>query len=163
MSKKKTVLDVLMHMSKHYNNNDVWFNINRSRKLIHELKNKGFDLKLINQSFDWLISLMRTKITLEKLPSDRSALRIFSKEEKIYFNLSGINFILFLQAHEILDTLTRELVIQQTLLLQLESITIPIIKGVVALVLFVNELDTSDKLKKLNFLLLQEDTPGEYH
>ena len=161
MSKNNTILDVLLHISKHYNKDNAW--ANRSPELIDELQKKGFDLKLINESLDWLVSLMNTKVSLETMPIHRSTLRIFSKEEEIYFSLTGINFILFLEAHEVLDTLTRELVIQQTLLLQLDSITIPIIKGVVALVLFINELNTSDKLKKLNFLLLQEDNPGGCH
>jgi len=161
MSKNTTILDVLLHISKHYNSDSAW--ANRSPELIDELQKKGFELKLINKSLDWLVSLINTKVNLEAMPPDRSTLRIFSQEEEVYFDSSGINFILSLQAHEVLDTLTRELVIQQALLLQLESITIPIIKGVVALVLFVNELNTSDKLKKLNFLLLQEDNPGGCH
>jgi len=161
MSKDTTILDVLLHISKHYNKTNAW--VDKSPELIDELQKKGFDLKLINKSLDWLITLTNTKINLETMPADRPTLRIFSKEEHCYFSSTGINFILSLQAHEVLDTLTRELVIQQALLLQLEAITIPVIKGVVALVLFVDELNASDKLKKLNFLLLQEDNSGECH
>jgi Smg protein len=155
MSKDTTILDVLLHISKHYNKTNAW--INKSSKLIDDLQKKGFDPKLINQSLDWLAALTNAKVHLETMPSDRSTFRIFSKEEQCYFSSTGINFILSLQSHGVLNTLTRELVIQQALLLQLETITIPVIKGVVALVLFIDELNTSDKLKKLNFLLLQED------
>jgi Smg protein len=161
MNKNVSILDVLLHISKHYDNTSAW--VNKSPDLIDDLQKEGFDLTLINKSLDWLAALTHAKLDLGTASINRSTFRIFSREEHSYFNSAGINFIISLQTHGVLNTLTRELVIQQASLLQLEPMTIPVIKGVVALVLFIDELNTSDKLKKLNFLLLQDDNSGEHH
>jgi Smg protein len=161
MNKKNTILDVLLHISRHYAKTDAW--LDKSPTLVNSLQEKGFNIDLINDSLDWLINLFNNRITLEQSPDCPAATRIFSTEEYQYFRLSGINFILFLEAQGVLNALTRELVIQQSMLLGLKKITIPLIKGIVAFILLMDETSSGERLRKLNFLLLQDNISSACH
>jgi uncharacterized protein Smg (DUF494 family) len=163
MAKENTILDILLHIAKHHTETDAW--LEKSPTLVNALKQKGYELDLIHQSLDWLITLFNTKISFEAIQTYHASMRIFSSEEYRYFSSTGINFILFLQTHGVLNTLTRELVIQQSMLLGLKKITIPLIKGIVALILFmdVDQTNSSEKLRKLNFLLLQNNLSNRRH
>src|SRR3990167_234921 len=105
--------------------------------LIEELKQAGFHQKAIGKAFHWLQALKQAEISLEQ---DKllhcKAERVFSEFEYHRLDWTCLGFILFLQRLEILNPITRELVLDCLLSLQEEKLTIADVKWVVLIVLF---------------------------
>ncbi len=132
---KENILDVLMYLFENYMEYDC--NINRSQdELIAELQEQGFTLTEIHKAFHWLEGLTLAKVVLSGQAQKATALRVFTEEEKLKLGSAGIGFLHFLSQIGVLNTATRELVIDRAMALANEEIDLPRLKWVVLMILF---------------------------
>jgi Smg protein len=135
---KENVLDVLMYLFDHYLNEDSYMESDQE-SLKQELMQVGFPAPTITKAFTWLEGLaMEQGISLA---STHGALaspstRIFTSQEAERLDLDCRGFLLFLEQVGVLDSVTRELVIDRVIALEVEEINLEQLKWVVLMVLF---------------------------
>ena len=133
---KESVLDVLMYLFEHYFDDESEFDSDRE-SLKHELVQAGFPEAEIMKAFDWLEGLASEDAMLEAHEaSDTPSIRIYTSDECERLNLECRSFLLFLEQVRVLDSTTRELVIDRVMALEGEDIDLEQLKWVVLMVLF---------------------------
>lgn len=134
---KENVLDVLMYLFENYMEEGPEFTPDQEA-LALELSEAGFPRAEINKAFSWLEELaeMRGRGAQMTSGGHPHSLRIYSPRErdKIYPEARG--FILFLEQNGVLDTITRELVIDRIMALETDEIDLEQLKWVILMVLF---------------------------
>ena len=128
---KETIFDVLMYLFEHYMDNELDF-FPDNEDVRTELSQAGFDLGEINKAFAWLESLSAQRAII---PTVANSVRIFSGEEKLKLDLECQDLLLFLERCGILSPTNREIVIDRTLALENEEISIEKLKWIILLVL----------------------------
>ena len=128
---KETIFDVLMYLFEHYMDDELDF-LPDSENIRIELSEAGFDLGEINKAFSWLESLSAQRAII---PTVANSVRIFSGEEKLKLDLECRDLLLFLERCGILSPTNREIVIDRTLALEDEEISIEKLKWIILLVL----------------------------
>jgi len=98
------------------------------------LQQVGFSKKIIYKALDWLSGLAQQQIDLVT-PSDQS-IRIFTKEECAWLSVECRNHIMMLERDEVLNPLTREIVINQLQRLPHHPIDLSDLKWVTLVVLY---------------------------
>ena len=133
---KESVLDVLMYLFENYMDSDVEFNPDQE-SLRAELVEAGFPQGEISKAFTWLEGLTEQQQNLppQSLVASRS-IRIFTPLEAEKLDMECRGFLLFLEQVGVLDTATRELVIDRVMALETEDIDLEQLKWVVLMVLF---------------------------
>jgi Smg protein len=118
-----------------------------------KLKDAGFSKETIIRTFDWLKELVEQQCWYAEFPhaNTRRTLRIFSAEEAYKITLEVRSFILSLEYVGILDTKTREIVINQLMQLNQRLIDLNDAKWVVFLVLMSKANKNAQEMR--NFLL----------
>lgn len=82
--------------------------------LVEELREQGFSLGAIDHAMDWLGEVLTPAWRPEPNPGQVN-IRAFSTEEQIYLSRDVRGFILYLEQLGILDPVTRELLIEQSI------------------------------------------------
>lgn len=105
-----------------------------------ELEAAGFDNEDIEDAFDWLSQL---KAMSDSSPSsvetfDNKNLRIFTDKECKKISADGLGFILFLEQAKVLTPAEREIIIDRTMALNQNIITIDEVRWVVMMALWNN-------------------------
>ncbi|MCW5589309.1 MAG: DUF494 domain-containing protein [Legionellales bacterium] len=134
---KESMLDVLMYLFENYMSNNC--EVHRDHdELIQELEAEGFNLTEIHKAFHWLedLSELQNKSEAWTKSSYRPALRIFSFDETDKLGVEGTGFILFLEQIGVLNSATRELVIDRAMALDGDEIDLARLKWVILMVLF---------------------------
>jgi Smg protein len=134
---KENVIDVLMYLFENYMDEGPEFNPDQET-LALELSQAGFPRGEINKAFSWLEGLSGMRERAGQLPavSKPNSLRIYSplEREKIFVEARG--FILFLEQSGVLDSVTRELVIDRIMALETDELDLEQLKWVILMVLF---------------------------
>jgi len=106
--------------------------------LTTELTQAGFPKGEINKAFSWLegLSNQRERHATTSFKGDAGSLRYFTSQELEKLNTEARGFLLFMEQSGLLDTSTRELVIDRVMALDMEEITVDQLKWVVLMVLF---------------------------
>lgn len=133
---KETVIDVLMYLFQNYIDGDLEIGSDRET-LKGELTRAGFPHAEINKAFHWLEGLSITHDGILKKPEPAAqSTRIYTVPELRKLNLECRGFMLYLEQNGIVDTTTRELVIDRVMALESPEISLDQLKWIVLMVLF---------------------------
>lgn len=152
---KNNVLQLISYLFNSHKklNNLTVENLNDSIAKFGEI---GFDKKTIMDAAEWinnLIKLQTTKINFAK----ENSWRVFSPDEIAKLNTECRDYILLLDQTKILTPKTREIVIDQLMLLK-QPITITEVKIVVLLVLTNKEdYKNSEELKRYSLMIIADN------
>ncbi len=161
MMMKESVIDVLMYIFEHYIDDDQPEEPDREN-LEGYLLEAGFDTDQVGRAFDWLEDLASLKA-----PEDNSeksdSLRIYTEDETNKLGHEGVGFMYFLEQNGILDTTTREQVIDRALALDTQPMDMDQLKWVILMVLF--NQPNEEKHTNLAWLeeLVYDDQPLSLH
>ncbi len=128
---KETIFDVLMYLFENYMEDEIEM-LPDSDVIRTELLEAGFESCEVNKAFDWLDSL-----TLQRTikPTVAPAFRIFCAQEIEKLDLECRNLIMFLEQNSILNSASREIVIDRAMALENEEISMEKLKWIVLMVL----------------------------
>lgn len=144
MKEKNTTLSILAHA---FSNKESIFEMS-STDFLNRLKKHGFSEEHINAATTWIMQLMQQQFSaIATLPTTDS-LRIFAPEEIAKLDVDCRNFIWTLEHSQILDSKTREIVINQLLLLNQNTISLNDIK-LVTLIVLLFQPASAEKTQKL--------------
>lgn len=133
---KETVIDVLLYLFENYIDTD---DTNKPDKdtLEIELERIGFPQLEINKAFDWLESMTvvaeQSEVSTAK---SELATRIYNDVEMERLDVECRGYLMFLEQVGVLDSETREIVIERVLALHTDEIDLDQMKWVVLMVLF---------------------------
>jgi Smg protein len=155
---KENVLDVLMYLFQNYMDDEV--DIDPDRESIQsELLAAGFPSREIQQAFEWLDSLVdRQSVPLRV---DPGSCRIYIGPELDKLDVECRGFLLFLEQGGVLDSETRELVIDRVMALESDDIGLHQLKWIILMVLF-NQPGREEAYAWLEDLVF-DDVPGYLH
>ncbi|MBS35635.1 MAG: hypothetical protein CMO26_06890 [Thiotrichales bacterium] len=133
---KESVLDVLMYLFEHYLDDDE-VDVDSDRESLHqELSKAGFPQQEIQKAFAWLEGLTVGGEVSSAGRNSTQSLRVYSADEGERLDAECRGFLLFLEQVGVLETHTRELVIDRVMALECEHIDLEQLKWVVLMVLF---------------------------
>ncbi len=133
---KETVLDVLIYLFQNYMDGESEVTSDQE-SLTEELVEAGFSANEVDKAFDWLEGL--TTLPEHKLGRDQSqsqSMRIFARSEQQRLSVECRGFLIFLEQTGILDSISRELVIERVMALESGEVDLDHLKWVVLMVLF---------------------------
>ncbi|MEJ2344848.1 MAG: DUF494 domain-containing protein [Gammaproteobacteria bacterium] len=132
---KENVLDVLMYLFQNYMEGEFESEPDRESLQV-ELLEAGFPLPEVHKAFDWLDDLgARTENPEPHIQACRS-IRLYSKQETAKLDMECRGFLMFLEQSGILNSTTRELVVDRVMALEASEINVEQLKWVVMMVLF---------------------------
>ena len=155
--KEETVLNVLMYLFQNHMKNSCELDSD-ANQITNALEEAGFDARLVQEAICWLETLVKEETKLSKVPQSNS-IRVLSKQEQRQLNAACMGFIISLEQQGILNPETREIVINQVLALDYDSIDIHLIKWVTLMVLY-NQPDSDKALGMMEFLVLDPALGG---
>ena len=125
-----------MYLFEHYFDDETELDSDRE-SLRQELIEAGFPEGEIAKAFKWLEALTAGETVIEPREGDDvPATRVYTDEECERLDLECRSFLLFLEQVRVLDSITRELVIDRVEALEGEEIDLESLKWVVLMVLF---------------------------
>jgi len=155
------MLDVLLYLFEHY--------MEDGREVPHDeailktlLKDAGFPQSEINKAFVWLEDLVRQRGADEEGDqAARESFRILSRAESARLGRECQGYLLSLERSGIINPLTRELVIERAMALDLEEIDIERFKLIIMMVLANQSGD--DHLQDWLEALIFDNGTGKLH
>ncbi len=141
---KENIFDVLMYLFENYMDDDSEIPPDNDA-VKTELLEAGFGHKDVVRAFDWLESLALEDVDIA--PQALSSFRIFSPFERERLDVECQNLIMTLEHAGILNSISRELVLDRAIALE-EIITIDKLKWIVLIVLL-NQLDEELALARM--------------
>lgn len=154
---KEDMFEVLMYLFENHMQSDCKLYLTEEL-LVGELEKAGFNSITIDRALDWLEGLVAIQESTTTFGTTQS-LRIYNPHEIYKLNAEVRGFLLILQEAGILNTLTRELVIDRLMALDEEEINLPQVKWVTLLVLF-NQPDEEAALACMENLVLENTVYG---
>ncbi len=151
----KEVFEVLMYVfDNHLQSNSLL--MAKDPDLIDELFAIGFDPIAVAEALTWLDDLM-VLVDLNKATrlEQPASIRLFDDDEMVKLDISARNHLLFLENIGILDSLSRELVIERAMAFNTEYVDMADIKIITLLVLF-NQPDKIELLTEMEHLMLTD-------
>lgn len=134
---KENVFDVLMYLFENYMDEDP--DIEQDQEVLtSELAQAGFPRGEINKAFSWLegLSDLRQRDATLLAEGITGSVRHYSERESAKVNAECRGFILAMEQRGVLDTRTREMVIDRVMALETEEIELDQLKWIILLVLF---------------------------
>ena len=133
---KTTVIDILIYLFENHIDDDLDLDADRDR-LKSELRDAGFDAGTVSKAFDWLQELASSRNFSEDLPPPaQTSTRIYNVEEERKLDAECRGFLYFLEQANVLDSSSRELVIDRVVALESDDIDIEQLKWIILMVLF---------------------------
>jgi len=133
---KQTVIDILIYLFEHYIDDDIELDADRDR-LKAELRSAGFEVAQVAKAFDWLQELAVNRSYADDLPSAaQTSTRIYTADEQARLDAECRGFMYFLEQANVLDAISRELVVDRVLALESDEIDIGQLKWIILMVLF---------------------------
>ncbi|MDX1900988.1 MAG: DUF494 domain-containing protein [Gammaproteobacteria bacterium] len=144
------MFEVLMFLFENYMDGSVVLKAN-SGDIVVELERIGFERHEIDRALDWLDGLVEVQTAVSTTPGLSShAIRCYSFDECERISVQARGFILYLEQVNILDPLTREVVIDRIMALDARDVDLPRVRWVILMALF------NQPEKKSALLLLQD-------
>mgnify|MGYP001170442891 CR=1 FL=1 len=150
---KENVFDVLMYLFDNYMDDDN--DIPEQDTLSVELEQAGFNLKEINQAFDWLEDLATLQAQAPVKYQPTNAIRIYTAEEIEKLSVETRGFLMFLEQVEVLDSYTRELIIERMMSLD-DEVDLEQLKWAVLMILF-NIPGQENAASRMETLVYEDD------
>lgn len=134
---KESMFDVLMYLFENYMEEDAEFDPDQE-SLTTELSQAGFPRVEISKAFSWLEGLSDLRDSDSQLPHQAAAssLRVFAAQEMEKIDCESRGFLMFMEQSGVLDSVSRELVIDRLMALEVEDISIEQLKWVILMVMF---------------------------
>jgi Smg protein len=149
------MFEILMYLFENYMDGGVALNADQDT-IYSELEQAGFHRNEIGRALDWLDGLNRAQETVQSFPfSPSRAIRFYTQEECEQIGTEGRGFLLYLEQLGILDSMTREVVIDRVMVLDRREIDLGRIKWVVLIALF-NQPDKKSALSLLQDMILSD-------
>jgi len=160
---KEDMFDVLLYLFEKYISEYPHILPEKPEALTDALEDAGFKNTSINKAFVWLEGLIELQ-TLESHhhPKKNHSIRIFNAEEQARLGETGIGFIIFLEEHHIIDTHSRELIMDRLLALENFKIDLEQVKWVTLIVLYHKHQDKNE-LEMIEEILLLDNTSETLH
>lgn len=155
---KENMLDVLMYLFQSDIDQDIDAEPDRE-SIQTELLAAGFPSREVRQAFHWLDSLVDHPST--PLPVNPSSCRIYIQEEQARLDVDCRGFLLSLEQSGILDSETRELVIDRVMALETDDIDLHQLKWIILMVLL-NQPGQEEAYAWMEELIFDE-VPGYLH
>jgi len=131
---KENMMDVLMYLFEHYM--DEQLEIIPDQDLLKtKLIDDGFPKTEVDKAFSWLEGLAQQRGNDIKGTGQRS-IRVYTDNEIKHLDTESRGFLQFLEQMEVLTAVTRELVIERAMALELGVVDLEKLKWVILMVLF---------------------------
>jgi len=131
---KETVLDVLVYLFENYFHGAP-DTVHDRDCLQSELIDAGFDPHQISKAFDWLLALQSDRVAAVPVPAS-GPVRVYAQEELDRLDIQCLGFLMRLESFGVLDSESRERVLERAWALEQPQIELEDLKWVVLLVLF---------------------------
>lgn len=131
---KQNVVDVLMYLFENIIGEDTHFDPEREL-VVNRLEELGFPQHEIARAFDWLEDLSDIQHETTGREQQPHSIRIYSDLEKLILDQESIGFLMFLEDNGILTPVTRELIMDSIIALDVE-LDIEQLKWIVMIVLY---------------------------
>jgi Smg protein len=149
------MLEVLMFLFENYMDGTIAFKMDNA-DIVSELEKIGFDRYEIDRALHWLDGLAEIQTAVLSGPKLTSlALRHYLPEESERLGVEGKGFLLYLEQLSIIDPVTREIVIDRIMALDIREVDVARIRWVVLMVLF-NQPDKKSALSLLQDMILAD-------
>ena len=155
---KENMLDVLMYLFQSDIDQDIDTDPDRE-SIQTELLAAGFPSREVRQAFNWLDSLVDHPSI--PLPVNSRSCRIYIQAEQTRLDVDCRGFLLSLEQRGILDSETRELVIDRVMALETDDIDLHQLKWIVLMVLL-NQPGQEEAYAWMEELIFDE-VPGYLH
>ena len=157
---KQNVFDVLMYLFENYMEDDIGFEEDQDA-LQEALLEAGFRQNEIGKAFDWLEGLAELQDEALPVTVPSGSLRVYSEPELEKIDTECRGFILFMEQMGVLDSATREMVIDRVMALEEDEVDLEQLKWVILMVLF-NQPGREAAFAWMEDLVLDE-TAGVLH
>lgn len=159
---KENTLDVLMYLFEHCLDEDR--DIEQDEPALRGmLRSAGFAQAEINKAFLWLENLTQQHVDAGAVGvAAPGSVRIFSAPEQAKLDRSCRSFLLALEQHKIIDTATREIIIERAMALELDELTLDRFKWIVMMVL-ANQPDNERAHVWLETIIFDTASGGHMH
>jgi len=149
------MFEVLMFLFENYMESNIVLKANSSDIAV-ELERIGFERHEIDRALDWLDGLIEIQTAVSSLPGvSKHALRYYSQEECELISVEARGFLIYLEQANILDPITREVVIDRIMALDVREIDLPRVRWVVLMALF-NQPEKKSALSLLQDMILAD-------
>ncbi|NOX42776.1 MAG: DUF494 domain-containing protein [Gammaproteobacteria bacterium] len=148
---KENVFEVIMYLFENFAKNDSEFYTDQASMTV-KLRQAGFLNSEIHKAFVWLESLVSLQEkTLPHAIPDKLSIRLFNQQEQKKLGIECRGYLLLLEQIDIINEITRELIIDRCMALEADEFGLDHLKWVVLLVLFnqPDQEDTSSWIKNL--------------
>jgi len=134
---KESMFDVLMYLFENYMEEDTEFDPDQE-SLTVELSQAGFPRGEISKAFTWLEGLSDLRDSETQLPTESAvgSIRVYSEQEMKKLDMESRGFLMFMEQSGVLDSVSRELVIDRVMALGVDEISIEALKWVILMVMF---------------------------
>lgn len=133
---KENVIDVLMYLFENYMDEEEGTYPDRDA-LSAELEGAGFAAGEVDKALAWLDGLSEQREqAMEGVGAPSTAIRVFAESEIKKLDVECRGFLMFLEHIGVLDSKTRELVIDRVMALETDDIDLEQLKWVILMVLF---------------------------
>ncbi|MEX2480403.1 MAG: DUF494 domain-containing protein [Gammaproteobacteria bacterium] len=133
---KQTVIEILIYLFEHYIDDEIELDADRDR-LKAELRSAGFEVGQVTKAFDWLQELAVNRAFADDFPrAAQTSTRIYTADEQVKLDAECRGFMYFLEQANVLDGISRELVVDRVLALESDEIDIGQLKWIILMVLF---------------------------
>ena len=132
---KETLIDILIYLFENYVEDDISLGVDGER-LKSELDIAGFEPAQVNKAFDWLegLSDRNPSGSLLRIEGDKT-FRVYTEAEQRKIDLECRGFLHFLEHTGLLDSRSREVIIEKIFALDTEEIELEQLKWIILLVL----------------------------
>lgn len=152
---KENVLDVLIYMFENYMFDEEEDFGPDQETLARELSQAGFEHGMIDRAFDWLENLAQLcERSPATPPARQDALRHYTAVEAERISLEAQGLLLNLEQCGVLDPVSREMVVDQLMALDGDSIDLDNLKWVILMVL--SNYAESDGISELTEALVMD-------
>lgn len=155
---KEDVLDVLMYLFENYMDDDDDTTMDLDPETLkHHLSEAGFLNTEINKAFTWLedLAVMQEHGGTHSVLASRS-IRVYNPIEEAKLRVECRGFLLFLEQMGVLNSISRELVIDRIMALESPDIDLDEVKWVVLMVLF-NQPGLEEAFTWMEDMVLEEN------
>jgi Smg protein len=149
------MVDVLIYLYENYMDGDTPPPADQ-HELKEELTEAGFSTGEIDKALTWLDELADTVGGSEDDPYADQAMRIYTDRECRRLDVESRGLLLFLEHNGILDSVSRELVVERALALDTTALTVDELKWIVLLVLM-NRPGKEDAFTQMEEMVYNSD------
>jgi Smg protein len=158
---KENVIDVLMFLFDNYLSVGQGVATDEET-LTYELCEAGFEVTEINKAFDWLEGLIGLRqLPVGRIRNESHAIRVYTVEEEKKLDRACRGFLMGLEQGGVIDPMSREIVIDRAMAIEIEKIKLPQFKRIVGLIMM-SRTSNEDVLAWLEDLVY-EDVPEILH